>query len=577
MDVNLDGIDDRFDKDLDGIINMLDLDSDNDGITDVAEAYGVDVAGNGKIDNYTDIDGDGLSDNVDANLSFPLSGAYNTGLGLGLPNLDGDAVPNFLDLDSDNDGIPDVVEVSGPDANNNGIIDGFIDANSDGLHDSYINATALLQTGADITADGRADSYPNKNLDQDFRPNAYDMDSDGDGIVDVIEAGLPDANLNGIVDGVIGANGWSTTVSAMPALNLRNTDAIANYDYLDIDSDEDGIPDNIEGMPTVGYLLPGVTDTDGDGLVNTYDNIVGFGGTGIFVYDHDADSTPDYRDLDTDADGQPDIVEGNDFNLNGIADDNVTLTGLDTDGDGLDNRFDSLNSVTNIKGTSYMMGNGGSLTGDPAPGSRCTVQEKVLGQADRDWRFVGVVLPVQFLQLSGVLQTSYVLLNWTVIASKEVDRFEVERSTDNSNYIKTGTVTQPVKLNEQQGFAFTDDIANVNKEIIYYRIKVIGKAGEIQYSNIIIIRRQQSKTLLSIMPNPAKDYVSVIFFAEKESEITMRLIDNLGKTVLLQKQKVMKGNNTLQLQGLNKYSNGVYSLQLFVNDEVVTQKLVLLK
>ena len=576
IDTNLDGIDDRFDKDLDGILNMFDLDSDNDGIPDVVEAYGVDVDGNGVIDNYIDIDADGLSDNVDANLSL-LSGASNTGLGLGLPNIEGDVLPNFLELDSDNDGIPDVVEVAGPYTTNNGLISGFVDVNADGLHDGYINGTALLITGVDGNADGRADTWPNKNLDRDLRPNPYDLDADGDGIVDVIEAGLPDANFNGLADGTIGTHGWSQTVDAMPTLNIRNTDAIANPDYLDIDSDEDGIPDNIEGMPTGSYLLPGIIDTDGDGLVDTYDNIVGFSGAGIFVYDHDVDGTPDYRDLDTDADGQPDIVEGNDFNLNGIADDNIALTGLDTDGDGLDNRFDSLNSVTNVKGTSYMMGNGGSMIGDPTPGARCPVQEKVLGQGNRDWRFVGVVLTVQFLNLTGVLQSDHVLLNWTVIALKEVDRFEIERSTDNSNYYKTGIVAQLVKLNEQQSFAFTDDVTGVNKDIIYYRIKVIGKAGEIQYSNIIVVRRQHSKTLVSIMPNPARDYVSVIFFAEKETDVTMRLIDNLGKIIILPTQKAVKGNNTLQLNGLGKYSNGVYSLQLFVNGEVVTQKLVLAK
>lgn len=80
-----------------------------------------------------------------------------------------------------------------------------------------------------------------------------------------------------------------------------------------------------------------------------------------------------------------------------------------------------------------------------------------------------------------------------------------------------------------------------------------------------------------MMPNPARDYVSLLFFAEKESDITIRLIDNMGKTVLVKTQKVAKGNNSLQLQGLSKYSNGVYSLQLFVNDEVVTEKLILAK
>ncbi|MFZ1454273.1 MAG: T9SS type A sorting domain-containing protein [Ferruginibacter sp.] len=577
VDINLDGVDDRFDQDLDGIINMRDLDSDNDGVPDVVEAYGVDVNGDGRIDNYVDADGDGLSDNVDSRI-FAADGAYNTGTGLAMPNLDGDIVPNFLDLDSDNDGIPDVIEVGGIDANNNGMIDGFVDANSDGLHDGYINGTALLISGADGNADGRADTWPNKNLDRDLRPNVYDMDSDGDGIVDVIESGLPDANFNGIVDGVIGANGWSTTVSVMPALNLRNTDASGNPDYLDIDSDDDGIPDNIEGMSTASYALPTLVDADGDGLMNPYDNAPAvFGGSGILVYDHDADGTPDYRDLDSDADGLGDRVEGNDYNLNGIPDDLVTPTGIDTDGDGLDNRYDSLNSVTNIKGTSYRMGAGGSFTGDAAPGSRTTVQRTLIPQTDRDWRYVGFVLPVQFVKLAGLLQTNKVSLNWIIIASKEVDRFEVERSTDNRNFIRTGTVTQFVRLNEQQQVSFLDDITNVSKEVIYYRIKVIGKAGEIQYSNILIVRRQQTKTGLSIMPNPAKDHVSIAFYAEKESEVSIRLIDQAGKLVLLQNQKVSRGSNTVQLTGLSKFSNGTYALQLFINGEVVSQKLVLLK
>ncbi|MBK6633326.1 MAG: hypothetical protein IPG38_02490 [Chitinophagaceae bacterium] len=165
----------------------------------------------------------------------------------------------------------------------------------------------------------------------------------------------------------------------MAALNLRNTDADGNPDYLDIDSDDDGIPDNIEGMSTAGYLLPTTTDADGDGL-NTYDNLAGYGGSGIFVYDHDGDGTPDYRDLDTDADGQLDVVEGNDFNLNGLADDLVTLTGLDTDNDGLDNRFDSLNSVTNLKGTSYLMGNGGIFVGDPTRDQEPQFSQKQLAK-----------------------------------------------------------------------------------------------------------------------------------------------------------------------------------------------------
>ena len=574
LDTNGDGVNDKCDKDLDGIPNQYDLDSDNDGIPDTVESYGVDTNGDGIIDNYVDTDNDGFSQNVDAN----NTGVQGSGNGLGPQDFDGDGIPNYLDTDSDNDGIPDIIEALGTDANNNGKIDGFTDLNGDGISDGYVLATALLKTGPDVApVDGRADNYPNKNKDQDFRPNAYDLDSDGDGIDDVIEAGFPDANFNGIVDGAIGSNGWATAVSSLLALNLRFTDADPYPDYLDIDSDDDGIPDNIEGMSTAGYILPGTTDTDGDGIVNTYDNIVGFGGSGIFVYDHDADGTPDYRDLDTDADGQPDVVEGNDFNLNGIADDNVTLTGLDTDGDGLDNRFDSLNSVINIKGTSYRMGTGGSFTGDPSPGSRTTVQRKLGAQPNRDWRYVGVVLPVEFLKLSGEQQGDNVRLNWTVIASKEIDRFEVERSLDNIGYLKRGSVTDAVALNTPQDLLYNDDISNIGKDVIYYRIKVISKAGEEQYSNVLVIRLRKAKTAITIMPNPTRDNVMLVFLAEKDAEVTVRLVDRTGKTVLSQKQPVQRGSNSLQLKNLDRYPAGMYVIQVLMNGELVSEKLILTK
>lgn len=573
IDSNSDGVNDNADKDLDGIINQYDLDSDNDGIPDAVESYGVETDGDGIIDNYVDTDNDGFSQNVDAN----NTGVGVSGNGLGIPDLDGDGIPNYLDTDSDNDGIPDVVEVAGADANNNGLVDGFVDSNYDGISDNNFAASALLRTGVDLLpVDGRADDYPNKNLDRDLRPNAYDMDADGDGIVDVLEAGLPDANLNGIVDGVIGANGWSTSVSGLAALNLPNTDATGEPNYLDIDSDDDGIPDNIEGMSTAGYLLPTTTDADGDGLMSPYDNTVGFGGSGIFIYDHDGDGTPDYRDLDTDGDGQADIIEGNDFNLNGIADDLVTLTGLDTDLDGLDNRFDSLNSVINIKGTSYNMGNGGTTLGDAAPGTRAPVQMRVPAQADRDWRFVGTVLPAEILRFTGTAQNNLVPLSWTIITLKDIDHFEVERSLDNSTYTKVGMVSDPVKLNEEQSFGFTDNITGISNEIIYYRLKVIGKAGEIKYSNVLVVRRSSNKINITLMPMPASSYVTISMAVDKNIQAKIILLDKVGKRVLVQDQNLNRGTNNITLN-LDKYSEGVYALIIETSSDRIVRQLVIVR
>lgn len=569
VDTNGDGVNDNADKDKDGIPNQYDLDSDNDGIPDTVESWGVDTNGDGIIDSYNDTDNDGFSQNVDAN----NTGVNGSNVGLGAQDLDGDGIPNYLDLDSDNDGIPDVVEVAGPYSSNTGHLANFLDLNSDGLSDNNILGTALLLTGPDADNNGRADNWPNKNFDRDLRPNPYDVDADGDGIVDVIEAGLPDANLNGIVDGTIGSSGWSGSVSALSALGIRSTDTDGKEDYLDIDSDDDGIPDNIEGQPTATYKLPVLTDTDGDGLVNTYDNVpAGFSGSGIFLYDHDGDGTPDVRDLDTDSDGQPDIVEGNDFNLNKIADDNVTLTGLDTDNDGLDNRFDSLNSVTNIKGTSYMMGNNGSLTGDATPGTRSPVQKKFPAQLDRDWRYVGVVLPVDFLQFTAVDKGNTVDLHWTIRTPLAIDHFEVERSTDNNNFIDIGRVSGTTQLNSAQGFRYTDYTAAIGSDILYYRIRVIAVTNEGKLSEVLMVRKTNSGQSLSISPNPASDHVTLRITAEKASVATIRLIDNAGRVVLQEQHKIKTGINTITWNGINKYGSGIYYLQVMMNDSLLAEQ-----
>ena len=84
----------REDTDGDGNVDYLDLDSDNDGITDATEAGGTDTNGDGEIDGFSDSNDDGLND---ATLTTPLP----------VDDFDNDGIEDFRDLDSDNDGITD--------------------------------------------------------------------------------------------------------------------------------------------------------------------------------------------------------------------------------------------------------------------------------------------------------------------------------------------------------------------------------------------------------------------------------------------------------------------------------------
>ena len=379
-DVNGDGINDFYDTDKDGIINSLDLDSDNDGIPDLVEAGGIDTNGDGRVDNITDTDGDGLSDTYDT----------STG-GVNIANLDtdGDGIVNSQDTDSDGDGIPDVVEAGGTDANNDGKIDAGTDTDGDGLADiadgdvgndgvAENTAGALIITGPVGGIPGRPGSYPRANADASGLPNPYDLDSDGDGILDVREAALPDADNNGIADGTLGADGWSDTIDALPSLGIPNSDSDNKPNYLDIDADNDGLSDNVEGQTTAAYTSPSGTDSDGDGIDNTYDNnnalYAGGANNGITPNNNDGTDQPDYLDTDSDNDAKSDAIEGNDWNSNAMPDENTALTGVDSDGDGLDDVFDLVNGP-NV-----------TIVGFGGTGSKATAQKTIPGATDRDWR-----------------------------------------------------------------------------------------------------------------------------------------------------------------------------------------------
>jgi hypothetical protein len=347
----------NLDSDGDGVPNTRDLDSDNDGITDIAEVGGaaLDTDGDGRIDNPADADNDGLADLVDPTNPTPIVAgtpifttgpdANGNGLADNYPtdNVDGDTRPNFLDLDSDNDGITDVIEAGGTDANGDGIIDGFTDPNGNGLADVV-----------DPTSGGAGIKTPlgNPDLDGDGIPNTLDLDSDNDGIVDVKEVGGIDSNNDGKIDNFVDTNndGLSDPLLTAPIIVTGadtdgdgrpnsypiadNQDNTGGPNFLDIDADDDGIVDNIEGQTTAAYIPPTGLDADGDGIDNAYD-----GAASITPINTDGQDNPDYLDTDADNDGLSDLIEGHDFNGDGTPD--TVPAGTDADKDGLDDTFDN--------------------------------------------------------------------------------------------------------------------------------------------------------------------------------------------------------------------------------------------
>jgi opacity protein-like surface antigen len=210
---------------------------------------------------------------------------------------DGDGVPATTDLDDDNDGVPDSVEAPGGidvDSDGDGLVDRLdADSDNDGIPD---------------TIDGSGDAA---------------LDGDGDGVLD----DLTDSNGDGLADII--------AVSMLPV----DTDADGIPDYLDLDSDQDGISDLSESADDPASLdadddgrLDTSVDADRDGLMDVTDPQVSDGGAGsaYVLADKDGDGRANYRDLDSDGDNMDDALENGDFDNNGVPDYRQNDDGLET-------------------------------------------------------------------------------------------------------------------------------------------------------------------------------------------------------------------------------------------------------
>jgi hypothetical protein len=234
-----------------------------------------------------DSDCDGISDTVE--------GRYAAG---GPVDTDKDGTPDYLDTDSDNDGILDKIEWRAP--------------------------------GCDPTAEAN-------DADGDGTPNFRDLDSDGNGLPDSEEACPPAAVLTKL--------GMAACVAGTP----YDFDGDGTPDYVDFDNDHDsskadktlGLADKVELADNTGKYVGLSLDTDGDGIPDVYD----IDSDGDFILDlddgitdTDGDGKPAFRDLDSDGDGVPDACEARANASPSVADYAKPI--LDTNGNGIPDYLD---------------------------------------------------------------------------------------------------------------------------------------------------------------------------------------------------------------------------------------------
>lgn len=255
------------DTDGDGFPDYVDLDSNDDGVADGEAVAGDDDAdgATSDVEGNFDSDGDGILNGNDVDSDNDLiPDAIEIGNGDAPVDTDGDGVPDFLDLDSDNDGISDLRE------GNVGALDvGDLDLDNNGRVDSgQVFGANGMADAAETQPDSGIPVFAISDADLDGVRDYVDLDSDNDGISDILEAGGSDSDSNGTVDSNADVNGDGYIDDAVNALTTTGALPDVDEDFLPDfqDADADG---SAGGGSTSGGSTDGSTDGSSDGGTDT--------------------------------------------------------------------------------------------------------------------------------------------------------------------------------------------------------------------------------------------------------------------------------------------------------------------
>lgn len=167
------------------------------------------------------------------------------------------------------------------------------------------------------------------------------------------------------------------------------------------------------------------------------------------------------------------------------------------------------------------------------------------------------VLPFQSIKLSVLKQNNIHQLSWNIIAT-DGDKIEIQKS---NNGISFSTI-------HTQNFVarnFYADAISVGKN--YYRLKVIDKAGNYSYSNIVMID-DKGRDDVQVYPTIFTSYFTVQ--NNNNNNLELQLFDVAGKLVL--QKTLIQGTNIINTETLSKQT---YYYQIKNNNSIVnTGKLI---
>jgi len=186
-----------------------------------------------------------------------------------------------------------------------------------------------------------------------------------------------------------------------------------------------------------------------------------------------------------------------------------------------------------------------------------------------------MILDTRITDLKATVAGNEHKLSWTSSQNSGVDSYTLEYSTDNRNF----NVLKTVAAGDAAGaidFEVSHPSDIMTADVIFYRVKVNGKNRTSVYSNVAVLRRNNSgRTNALVYPNPSNGLLWLSCLSDKTETADVAIFDSYGKIVNSSKLNLTKGENLLKLPGLYDQAAGTYLVRIKTSGGYITQKVLL--
>ena len=173
----------------------------------------------------------------------------------------------------------------------------------------------------------------------------------------------------------------------------------------------------------------------------------------------------------------------------------------------------------------------------------------------------GGPLPLQLIFFNGNKQSNSVDLKWQTSSEINSNYFEVQFSTNGSQWENIGKVNAAGNSSTQRNYGHIHNtpVNGAN----YYRLKAFDKDGKFYYSDVVVINFNITGiTLNAVYPNPFTDHIVVEISSDKNETVNLQLTDNLGRILKTIRQVIQKGVNRISINDLDGLTKGIYTLEV---------------